>query len=103
MVRDLARALGKEVRLEITGESTPVDRDILEWLEAPLNHLLRNAVDHGCETPAERKRAAVLCLIVLAGTHASEFCCTANCWIIDIHIHVAGLVVSSHAEGEEGI
>jgi len=57
MVRDLARALGKEVRLEISGDSTPVDRDILEWLEAPLNHLLRNAVDHGCETPAERKRA----------------------------------------------
>ena len=57
MVRDLARARGKEVRLEISGDSTPVDRDILEWLEAPLNHLLRNAVDHGCETPAERKRA----------------------------------------------
>ena len=45
------------MRLEISGDSTPVDRDILEWLEAPLNHLLRNAVDHGCETPAERKRA----------------------------------------------
>jgi two-component system sensor histidine kinase and response regulator WspE len=57
MVRDLARSLGKEVRLEVIGESTQVDRDILEKLEAPLAHLLRNAVDHGCETPEERQRA----------------------------------------------
>ncbi len=57
MVRDLARTLGKEVRLEISGDTTQVDRDILERLETPLTHLLRNAVDHGCETPAERKRA----------------------------------------------
>jgi two-component system sensor histidine kinase and response regulator WspE len=57
MVRDLARALGKEVRLEIHGETTQVDRDILERLETPLAHLVRNAVDHGCETPDERHRA----------------------------------------------
>ncbi len=57
MVRDLARAVGKEVRLEITGENTQVDRDILERLESPLAHLLRNAVDHGCETPEGRRRA----------------------------------------------
>ena len=57
MVRDLARALGKEVRLEIIGENTQVDRDILERLESPLAHLLRNAVDHGCETPEQRQRA----------------------------------------------
>ncbi len=56
MVRDLARSLGKEVRLEIAGENTHVDRDILDKLEAPLTHLLRNAVDHGCETPEERRR-----------------------------------------------
>jgi two-component system sensor histidine kinase and response regulator WspE len=56
MVRDLARTLAKEVRLEVTGENTQVDRDILEKLEAPLGHLLRNAVDHGCETPDERRR-----------------------------------------------
>lgn len=54
MVRDLARSLGKEIKLEITGETTQVDRDILERLETPLAHLLRNAVDHGCEAPAER-------------------------------------------------
>jgi two-component system sensor histidine kinase and response regulator WspE len=57
MVRDLARAVGKQVRLEIIGENTQVDRDILERLESPLTHLLRNAVDHGCETPEQRQRA----------------------------------------------
>jgi two-component system sensor histidine kinase and response regulator WspE len=57
MVRDLARTLGKEVRLEISGENTQVDRDILERLESPLAHLLRNAVDHGCETREQRLRA----------------------------------------------
>jgi len=57
MVRDLARSLHKEVRLEISGDNTPVDRDILERLEVPLAHMLRNAVDHGCEAPADRERA----------------------------------------------
>jgi two-component system sensor histidine kinase and response regulator WspE len=57
MVRDLARTLGKQVRLEIAGEHTQVDRDILEKLEMPLTHLLRNAVDHGCETAEERLRS----------------------------------------------
>lgn len=54
MVRDLARSLGKQVRLEIHGEQTQVDRDILDRLETPLAHLLRNAVDHGCEPPDQR-------------------------------------------------
>jgi len=57
MIRDLARSLGKEVKLEIFGESTPVDRDILECLETPLAHLMHNAVDHGCESPQQRERA----------------------------------------------
>jgi two-component system sensor histidine kinase and response regulator WspE len=57
MVRDLARALGKDVRLELIGENTQVDRDILERLETPLAHLLRNAVDHGCESPEARRTA----------------------------------------------
>jgi two-component system sensor histidine kinase and response regulator WspE len=54
MVRDLAHQLGKRVKLEIEGKSTLVDRDILEKLESPLSHLLRNAVDHGIESPEER-------------------------------------------------
>ncbi|HSU53328.1 MAG TPA: chemotaxis protein CheA, partial [Candidatus Dormibacteraeota bacterium] len=57
MVRDVARSLGKQIRFDVSGENTQVDRDILERLETPLAHLLRNAVDHGCET-AERRHAA---------------------------------------------
>ncbi len=57
MVRDMARSLGKEVKFEVIGEATQVDRDILDGLETPLGHLLRNAVDHGCETPENRQRA----------------------------------------------
>lgn len=54
MIRDLARKLNKQVKLDIIGKSTPVDRDILKKLEAPLTHILRNATDHGIELPAER-------------------------------------------------
>jgi two-component system sensor histidine kinase and response regulator WspE len=57
MVRDMARALGKKARLIVEGEKTEVDRDVLEKLEAPLAHLLRNAVDHGLEQPGERTAA----------------------------------------------
>jgi two-component system sensor histidine kinase and response regulator WspE len=57
MVRDLARSLGKKVQLDIRGLTTQVDRDILEKIEAPLNHLVRNALDHGIESPAERTDA----------------------------------------------
>jgi two-component system sensor histidine kinase and response regulator WspE len=55
MVRDVGHALGKSVRLEITGNATQIDRDILEKLEAPIGHLLRNAIDHGIESPQQRK------------------------------------------------
>jgi two-component system sensor histidine kinase and response regulator WspE len=54
MVRDLAKKLGKKIDFQIIGKTTEVDRDILDKLEAPLTHLLRNAVDHGLETPEER-------------------------------------------------
>ncbi|MBJ7297331.1 MAG: response regulator [Dolichospermum sp.] len=54
MIRDLARKLNKQVKLEIIGKSTPVDRDIIKRLEAPLTHIFRNAVDHGIELPEER-------------------------------------------------
>ena len=60
MVRDLARQLHKQVRFEVAGQSTGVDREILERLEAPLTHLLRNALDHGLETPAQREAAGKL-------------------------------------------
>lgn len=57
MVRDLARQLGKQIRFEVHGDQTGVDRDILDKLEAPLSHLIRNALDHGLETPPEREAA----------------------------------------------
>jgi two-component system, chemotaxis family, sensor histidine kinase and response regulator WspE len=54
MLRDLARQLGKQIKFEVIGKSTQVDRDILEKLEAPLTHILRNALDHGIELPEVR-------------------------------------------------
>jgi two-component system, chemotaxis family, sensor histidine kinase and response regulator WspE len=57
LVRDLGHSLGKEVKLQVVGEGTQIDRDIQEQLKAPLNHLLRNAVDHGVESPPARRAA----------------------------------------------
>lgn len=57
IVRDLARQLGKEIELVLEGEDTDLDRSLVEALADPLIHLLRNAVDHGLESPAERERA----------------------------------------------
>ncbi|BAO44396.1 hybrid sensor histidine kinase/response regulator [Thiolapillus brandeum] len=54
LVRDLGQSLGKSIRLQIEGEQTAVDRDILQLLESPLNHLIRNACDHGIELPKVR-------------------------------------------------
>ncbi|MDQ1919592.1 hybrid sensor histidine kinase/response regulator [Massilia pseudoviolaceinigra] len=71
MVRDLARSLGKEAQLLIEGEETLVDRDILARIESPLNHMLRNAVDHGMESASERIAAGkpALGTIVLEARH----------------------------------
>ena len=55
--RDIASATGKEVDLLIHGEDVQVDRSVLEGLKDPLLHLVRNAVDHGLETPRERQAA----------------------------------------------
>ena len=57
LVRDTARSLGKQVKLEVIGEKTRIDREILEKLEAPISHLLTNALDHGIETPEARVAA----------------------------------------------
>src|SRR6266566_2141753 len=56
LVRDLARELGKEVAFRVEGKEIELDRTILDELGDPLLHLLRNAVDHGIEAPAERRR-----------------------------------------------
>jgi two-component system chemotaxis sensor kinase CheA len=57
VVRDLARALNKEVNLEMQGEETDLDKNLVEALADPLVHLVRNAVDHGIESPEERVAA----------------------------------------------
>jgi len=71
MVRDLARSLGKDVVLQVEGEDTLVDRDILLRIESPLNHMLRNAIDHGMETAEERLAAgkAATGTIVMEARH----------------------------------
>jgi two-component system, chemotaxis family, sensor kinase CheA len=54
IARDLARNLGKDVELVLAGEETEIDKTMIEDLSDPIIHLIRNAVDHGVETPAER-------------------------------------------------
>jgi two-component system chemotaxis sensor kinase CheA len=57
LIRDLSRSLKKEVRLELRGEDTDLDKNLVEALADPLIHLVRNAVDHGIEPPEERVAA----------------------------------------------
>jgi two-component system chemotaxis sensor kinase CheA len=57
VVRDLARTLKKEITLELEGEETDLDKNLVEALADPLVHLVRNSVDHGVEMPEERKAA----------------------------------------------
>jgi chemotaxis protein histidine kinase CheA/CheY-like chemotaxis protein len=57
VIRDLALELDKDVAVNIEGEQTEVDRSLLENIQAPLTHLVRNAVGHGIETPEERRAA----------------------------------------------
>jgi two-component system chemotaxis sensor kinase CheA len=57
LVHDTGQALGKRVSLEISGEETELDKGVVEGIADPLTHLVRNAVDHGIETPAERLQA----------------------------------------------
>ncbi len=70
LVRDLSQQLGKSVQLRLEGEDTELDRNIVEKLADPLVHMIRNAIDHGIETPAERAAAgkpAVATLRLAAG------------------------------------
>src|SRR5260221_14694910 len=57
LVRDAAIQCGKRVRLEMTGKETELDRTLIEAIKDPLTHVIRNCVDHGLETPAERAAA----------------------------------------------
>lgn len=75
MVRDLARDSGKKINFQIFGDDTMIDRDILDKIEAPLSHLIANAVDHGIETPEERLAAgkSETGRIVLEAGHRAGF------------------------------
>lgn len=55
MVQDIADDCGKEVRLEVTGDDLQADKQVLDELRSPLQHLIRNAIDHGLETPQQRQ------------------------------------------------
>ena len=57
MVRDTAATLGKAVALQLEGQDVELDREMVELMRDPLAHIIRNAVDHGFESPAERRRA----------------------------------------------
>jgi two-component system chemotaxis sensor kinase CheA len=57
LVRDLARKLNKEVQLQLSGEETEADKNIIEALSDPLMHIVRNSLDHGLESPSERLAA----------------------------------------------
>jgi two-component system chemotaxis sensor kinase CheA len=57
VVRELAKDLGKEVKLDLEGKEVELDKSIIEGLNDPLTHMIRNSVDHGVETPADRKEA----------------------------------------------
>lgn len=55
IVRDLSKKLGKNIRLDMSGESTEVDKTIIEQLSDPLTHMIRNSIDHGIESPEKRR------------------------------------------------
>ena len=57
LVRDLSAQTGKKIRLEMSGESTEIDKTVIEQLNDPLTHMIRNAADHGIESVDERKEA----------------------------------------------
>ena len=71
LVRDLARDLGKDIQLKLEGSEVEIDKSILEGLSDPLTHMIRNAVDHGVELPAERTAAgkAAAGVVTLKASH----------------------------------
>jgi two-component system chemotaxis sensor kinase CheA len=87
MVRDLARTCGRDVRVEFTGQETGLDKSLLEAIKDPLTHAVRNAVDHGIESPTDR---------VLAGKPA-EGCGRLKAF------HQSGSVVIEVADDGAGI
>jgi two-component system, chemotaxis family, sensor kinase CheA len=87
MVRDLARTCGRDVRIEFTGQETGLDKSLLEAIKDPLTHAVRNAVDHGIESPADR---------MLAGKPSEG-------WVRLKAFHQSGSVVIEVADDGAGI
>ena len=73
--RDTARQLGREVTFEVKGEGTDVDRDLLDKIESPLLHLVRNAIDHGIEPPQDRTAAGKPAAgrVIIEASHSAGF------------------------------
>lgn len=71
LVRDLAKATGKQIDLQMRGEDTELDRTVIEAISDPLIHLVRNSVDHGLETPEQRRAAgkSVTGTVLLTARH----------------------------------
>ena len=81
MVRDLSAELGKQVLVDIEGGDVELDREMIEMIRDPLTHIIRNAVDHGIETPAERLKAGKREIGMLAVSARQS----GNQILIDIH------------------
>ena len=81
MVRDLSAELGKQVLVDIEGGDVELDREMIEMIRDPLTHIIRNAVDHGIETPAERLKAGKREIGILAVSARQS----GNQILIDIH------------------
>ncbi len=73
LVRECAAMTGKQVRLEMEGEGTEVDKTVVERLSEPITHMIRNAIDHGLESPADRAAAGKPAegIVVLSARHRS--------------------------------
>jgi two-component system chemotaxis sensor kinase CheA len=81
MVRDLSAELGKQVLVDIEGGDVELDREMIEMIRDPLTHIIRNAIDHGIETPAERLKSGKREIGILAVSARQS----GNQILIDIH------------------
>lgn len=75
LVRDISQQLGKQVELKISGEGTELDKTVIERISDPLLHMVRNSLDHGIETPQERRAAGkseIACIRINASQHGGH-------------------------------
>src|SRR3989304_1007710 len=101
MVRDIARKANKKINLEMHGESTEIDKSVIEELNDPLVHIIRNSIDHGIETPEERMKKGK----PEAGTIKLNACQEGNSIVIQIEDDGKGIdpAVIERKAGERGL